>query len=63
MTFIGIWFNTSTEVKRDRVEAKDAEDASNKLHAMYAGRQEPARCLTVTPASGYGVNQTICEVN
>ena len=61
MTFIGIWFNNTTEVRRDYVEATDAADASTKLHQLYAGKAEPARCLTITPAGGY--SKSTCEVN
>lgn len=55
LDFIGIWFDMISEVKRDRVRAKDANDASAKIHALYAGRAEPAPCLSVIPAGGsYG---------
>ena len=55
LDFIGIWYNPSREVKRDRVKAKDANEASCKIHALYAGKKEPAPCLTVIPAGGsYG---------
>lgn len=61
MKFTGIWFNTTAEVQRDEVEAGDATEASIKLHKKYAGRAEPARCLTIVPATGY--SNTKCEVN
>lgn len=52
MEFEGIWYNMDGEVKRDRVIAKDSTDASAKIHALYAGRAEPAECLSVVSASG-----------
>lgn len=55
MRFIGIWFDKDREVKRDTVTAKTSDEASAKLHALYAGRKTPAPCLTVIPANGtYG---------
>lgn len=49
MRFIGIWFNMDREVKRDFVDAKDSADASEKINALYFGKEPPAPCLTVIP--------------
>lgn len=51
--FVGIWFNMDREVKRDYVNAKSADEASNMIHAMYYGKKEPATALTVYPVNGY----------
>lgn len=55
MRFIGIWYNMKSEIKRDYVTANNAEEASNKIYALYAGRKQPGPCLSVVPESGrYG---------
>ena len=55
MRFVGIWYNATRELKRDYVNAANAEDASAKLYAMYPDGKTPGPCLTVAPASGsYG---------
>lgn len=52
MRFMGIWFNMDTEVKRDYVDASNADEASRKIHMLYAGKGEPAEALAVVPADG-----------
>lgn len=51
MRFVGIWFNLDKEVTRDYVTAKDSDEASRMIHALYADGKEPAQALTITPAS------------
>lgn len=54
MRFIGIWYNLDREVKRDYVEAANANEASAKLHKLYSSMEnEPAQCLTIIPQDGY----------
>ena len=50
MRFMGIWFNLDAEVKTDYVDANNADEASAKIHAFYAGKEEPAGALAVVPA-------------
>lgn len=50
LKFVGIWYNMDTEVKRDVVFARDANEASDKIHAMY--KRHPAPCLTIVPYDG-----------
>ena len=53
--FVGIWYDMTKEIKRDYVNAVDANDASNKFYAMYPPNATPGPCLSVAPASGsYG---------
>lgn len=52
MKFIGIWYNMDEEVKREEVFAKNADEASAKLHQRYLINQWPAPLLSVIPASG-----------
>lgn len=52
MKFIGIWYDMDQEVKREEVFAKNADDASAKLHQRYPINQYPAPFLSVVPASG-----------
>ena len=52
MKFIGIWYNMDEEVKREEVFAKNADEASTKLHQRYPINQWPAPLLSVIPASG-----------
>lgn len=52
MKFIGIWFNMDQEIKRDVVEADNANQASEKLHSLYVGRREPGPALAVVPHEG-----------
>lgn len=51
MRFIGIWYDMNREIKRDYVDASDVNEASDKLHALYAGRREPGPCLSVVSES------------
>lgn len=55
MRFIGIWYNMDKEVKRDIVEASNANEASAKLHQLYGNddKKEPAPCLAIAPQDGY----------
>lgn len=52
MKFIGIWYDLEQEVKREEVVAKDANEASAKLHERYPINQWPAPYLSIVPASG-----------
>lgn len=52
MKFVGIWFNMDQEVKRDVVDAENANQAGEKLHRMYSGREEPGMALAVVPHEG-----------
>lgn len=50
--FEGIWFNADSEVKRDVVMARDSNEASAKIHALYPNGNYPGEALTVVSASG-----------
>ena len=52
MRFMGIWFNMDSEVKRDYVDASNADEASRKIHMLYAGKGEPAEALAVLTDAG-----------
>lgn len=63
MRFIGIWFNMDREVKRDYVTAKDANEASMLIHAMYPNQRYPGKALTVIPANGsMNAKNTSCNL-
>lgn len=49
MRFLAIWYNLQNEVKRDIIEASDANEASELAYSKYAGTQEPAEALVITP--------------
>ena len=51
MRFVGIWYDETSEIKRDTVDAANVNEASKKLYALYAGRKTPGRCLAITPES------------
>lgn len=57
--FEGIWFNEDTEVRRDRVMARDSTEASAKIHALYPDGNYPAQCLTVVSTSGSLPSDTV----
>lgn len=50
--FEGIWFNADNEVKRDHVLARDSDEASAKIHALYPDGDYPAECLSVVSLTG-----------
>lgn len=53
MRFICSWYNMDTEVKRDIVEAKDTNEASDKVYRLYPPGKPPAPCLAIFPMNGY----------